>query len=237
MILSINQPAYLPWPGYFDRIDASDLHIILDHVQFEKNSHVNRNKVRTPTGWNWLTIPVATKGKFEDLPINELLIADKGKWCIKHWKTIQANYARAACFHDIADFLSEYYNKWKVTTQFIDPVLDLNNYLLSILSVTTETVRSTEINIAKCKSELVLDLCMKFNADTYLSGPFGRNYLDLENFKQAGVSVKFHDYQPKPYQQAWPGFEVGMSVIDLLANIGADNTKEIMISGRTLNIL
>ena len=75
MIVSINQPAYLPWLGYFHRIAISDLHIILDHVQFEKNSYTNRNKIRTPEGWNWLTVPVVTKNLFGSLPINGLKIA------------------------------------------------------------------------------------------------------------------------------------------------------------------
>lgn len=82
---------------------------------------------------------------------------------------------------------------------------------------------------------MILDLCLLFKADTYLSGPFGRDYLDLNSFKQAGVSVKFHDYEAEQYQQAWPGYESGMSVIDLLANHCAESAREIMISGRTLS--
>ena len=74
MIVSINQPAYLPWLGYFERIANSDLHIVLDHVQFEKNSFTNRNKIRTKEGWMWLSVPVKTKGKFGELNINELEI-------------------------------------------------------------------------------------------------------------------------------------------------------------------
>ena len=62
MIISINQPAYLPWLGYFERIAMSDLHIVLDHVQFEKGSFTNRNKVRTGDDAAWLTVPLATKG-------------------------------------------------------------------------------------------------------------------------------------------------------------------------------
>lgn len=72
MIVSINQPAYLPWLGYFDRIAKSDKHVVLDHVQFEKNSMVNRNKIKTANDWCWLTIPVKTKGQFGDLAIHNL---------------------------------------------------------------------------------------------------------------------------------------------------------------------
>ena len=82
MIVSINQPAYLPWLGYFHRIAVSDLHVVLDHVQFEKNSFTNRNKVRTASGTPWLTVPVRSKGRFGDLAINEVDIAD-GRWTAK----------------------------------------------------------------------------------------------------------------------------------------------------------
>ena len=84
VIVSVNQPAYLPWLGYFDRIAASDLHVVLDNVQFEKNSFVNRNRIMTARGPTWLTVPVQTSGKFGALPINELLIADDPRWAVKH---------------------------------------------------------------------------------------------------------------------------------------------------------
>src|ERR1051326_8427944 len=98
MIVSINQPAYLPWLGYFDRIAASDIHVVLDHVQFEKNSFVNRNKVRTAQGATWLTVPVETSGKFGQLPIDQLQIASDQPWARKHWKTIEQCYAHAPYF-------------------------------------------------------------------------------------------------------------------------------------------
>ena len=87
MILSINQPAYLPWLGYFDRIERSDVHVVLDHVQFEKNSFVNRNKIRNGNDWTWLTVPVETKGKFGALDIKNIKINNNINWKKKHWKT------------------------------------------------------------------------------------------------------------------------------------------------------
>ena len=76
MIISIHQQAYIHWLDYFERIFMSDVHVILDHVQFEKNSMVNRNKVKTSNGWVWLTVPVASKGKFGESGINNIRISD-----------------------------------------------------------------------------------------------------------------------------------------------------------------
>ncbi len=62
MIVSIHQPAYLPWLGYLDRIARSDLFIFLDNVQFERNSFTNRNQIKTANGPVWLTVPVLVQG-------------------------------------------------------------------------------------------------------------------------------------------------------------------------------
>ena len=80
MIVSINQPSYLPWLGYFDRINRSDIHIVLDHVQFEKNSIINRNKIRTQNSWSWLTVPLKTKSKYGNLDIRNIEIQNTLQW-------------------------------------------------------------------------------------------------------------------------------------------------------------
>ena len=66
VILSAHQPAYLPWLGYLERISLSDKFVILDQVQFEKNSFINRNKIKTKEDALWLTIPVNLK-KYENI--------------------------------------------------------------------------------------------------------------------------------------------------------------------------
>src|SRR4029078_7067897 len=97
-MVSIQQPAYLPWLGYFHRIEVSDLHIVLDHVQFEKNSFTNRNKVRTREGWTWLTVPLRTSGSFGDLAIEEIDTAETQPWARKHQRTLSESYAKAPHF-------------------------------------------------------------------------------------------------------------------------------------------
>jgi hypothetical protein len=98
MRVSIMQPAYLAWLGYFDRIAMSDIHVVLDHVQFEKNSFTNRNKVRSSAGWSWLTVPVETSGRFGSLAIRDLKIASEPRWRKKHLNTIETCYGRSPFF-------------------------------------------------------------------------------------------------------------------------------------------
>jgi len=108
MIVTIMQPAYLPWLGYFDRIARSDLYVVLDHVQFEKNSFTNRNKLRTSAGWTWLSVPVKTGRRFGRLAIDKLETSPGSNWRRKHWDTIRFNYAKAPFFDVSASFLRRY---------------------------------------------------------------------------------------------------------------------------------
>lgn len=191
MIVSINQPAYMPWLGYFDRIDASDLHVVLDHVQFEKNSFVNRNQIRTPTGTAWLTVPISTSGRFGELPINKLEAADGGRWRTKHLATLKANYARTAPFNEIERDLQQLYSGDDGDQSFIMIVKRLTGLLCSRLNITTPLVLSSSLNANQSKSDLVLQICEETGANTYISGPFGRDYLELENSPTAASQLEY----------------------------------------------
>src|SRR4051812_40502325 len=109
MLLSINQPAYLPWLGYFDRIARSDAHVVLDHVQFEKNSFTNRNKIAAANGPQWLTVPLLTKGKFGDLAINRIEIDNGQAWRKKHWASLSQVYCKAPHWQAYAPALEALY--------------------------------------------------------------------------------------------------------------------------------
>ncbi|MCZ6771389.1 MAG: WbqC family protein [Proteobacteria bacterium] len=234
MIVSINQPAYMPWLGYFDRIDASDLYVVLDHVQFEKNSFVNRNRIRTPNGTAWLTIPISTSGRFGDLPINALQTADGGRWRKKHLAALRANYAGTEYFKEIEPDLKRLYSDDDGNGSFIAPVMKLTELICSLLNVTTPMVLSSSLNADQTKSDLVLQICEKIGADGYISGPFGRDYLDLDKFAKRGIKVWMHDYESVDYRQAWPGFESHLAAIDAVSTLGPQGARQVMLAGRRL---
>lgn len=230
MIVSINQPAYLPWLGYFHRIAVSDLHVVLDHVQFEKNSFTNRNKIRTVDGWCWLTVPVRTKGKFGNLPINALEIYNKGNWAKKQWRTICQNYRKAPYFEDHRFFFESIYKRdWKYLSELCG---EITNYLLDALNITTPLLFSSQMSPEGVKDELVLNLCQKIGASTYISGKLGKNYIHEPLFEQAGIKLVYQDYSHPMYSQ-WgrSSFEPYMAVIDLLFNHGPQSL-DILLSGQ-----
>jgi hypothetical protein len=222
VIVSINQPAYLPWLGYFERIAASDLHIVLDHVQFEKNSFTNRHRIRTAEGSCWLTVPVQTHGRFGELAIHELAIDNTRRWRDKHWRTIEQNYGRTPYFAEHAAFFESIYRReW---TRLADLCRALTDYLLTVLDIRTPLCYSSDMDISTRKDELVLDLCRSVGATRYISGALGRQYLRLELFREAGIEVVFQDYHHPAYPQGRSSrFEPSMAAIDLLFNCGPES--------------
>lgn len=224
MIISINQPAYIPWLGYFDRINQSDIHVILDHVQFEKNSMVNRNKIRTRQGTLMLTVPVLTSGKFGNLPITKIEVAvNQSRWNRKHWQAILQSYSKTKYFDSIKNELELLYmEKWE---GFNNLLRKMNEFLLSELSIHTKIIYSSELGIEGKKNELILNICRTLDASNYISGPMGRNYLDLDSFHKNGINVSYHDYKHPTYSQFHGDFIPNLSILDLLFNHGKDSLQ------------
>jgi len=228
MVVSINQPAYLPWLGYFDRIARSQIHIVLDHVQFEKNSFTNRNKIRVKDGSCWLTVPIMTKGRFGHLQINTVEIAHTNNWPQKHLQSLLTNYGKAPYFRQHQEFFAGVY------AERFERLIDLNrvitDYLLDAFSIDTKILYSSELAVEGTKSDLVLNLCKKVGATNYLSGSLGRDYLVSDSFSTANITLDYHDYAHPTYSQVYPGFEPYMTAADLLFNHGPD-AKRILIEG------
>lgn len=217
MIVSIHQPAYLPWLGYFDKIRKADLFIYLDTVQFQKNSFQNRNKIRTKSGPIWLTVPMETSGKLYTTPLSDMAIDPRQNWQSKHLAAIKMNYSRASQFERILPMIEPFYQRpWdRLSPLCWEMMLEFNRQL----NIGTRIVKASEMDgIAGGKSDLVLNLCRAAGATTYLSGSLGRDYLNLDDFTAAGIDVVFQDYVHPTYVQQYKGFEPFLGIIDLLFN-------------------
>ena len=228
------QPAYLPWPGYIQRAMHSDVHVVLDHVKIDwhsKTKFTNRNRVLTANGPVWLSIPVSQKDSGAML-INTLRISEGEPWARKHWLTLTHHYAKAPHFSAHREFFSNYYAQRH--DLLVDALGAGTDYLLNAFGCESGQVRSSLLNVSGRKDELVLNICKELNADTYISGPFGREYLNLGAFGQAGINVLFHDFIPVAYPQTRPGFVPFLSAVDMLFNIGSEAAHEVLYSSITL---
>lgn len=223
MKISINQPAYLPWLGYFNRIIKSDLHVVLDNVQFEKNSFINRNKIIINNKALWLTVPVLTKNLFGNLAINTVEIDNKLEWKRKHFLSIRQAYCKNFFFCDIQEFLEIFYSKQQ--TKLIDVLIENINFFLEYLLIKTPIVYASDYYFTNSKSDLVLEICEKFGAKKYISGPLGRNYLDISKFNAHGITIEYDDYTHPVYEQNYKEFTPYLSVIDLLVRFGKKSRR------------
>ena len=220
MRVTINQPAYLPWLGYFDRIASSDIAIVLDSVMIEKGSYTNRNKMRNGNGLSWLTVPVKSSGQ----PlIRDVQIDNQRDWRKKHLQFISQSYATARHNAGYLKWLKDLYSlEWLKLNELLTHT---NGYFFSALSIGTRIIHSSALSVTGAKSELVLNLCKEVGATEYISGPLGVNYLDLPSFERAGILVTFQNYRHPVYEQCHGGFESNLSVLDLLLNCGPESAQ------------
>lgn len=215
MILSAHQPAYLPWLGYFDKLIRSDLFVFLDTVQYEKNSFINRNRIKTPQGAIWLTVPVKTKGHIAST-LRETEIDNRQNWKEKHLKSIQMNYRKAPRFDVCYPRLEALYSAEDAL--LADMCSRHLEFWLKEVGAEKRIVRSSSLPIDSKKSDLIFDLCRYFGAELYISGALGRNYLDEEKFKNAGIQVEYQDYRHPVYPQLHGEFMPNLGIVDFWMN-------------------
>jgi hypothetical protein len=224
-ILTAHQPSYLPWLGFFHKLAISDIYVSLDSVQFEKNSYTNRNEVKTPNGAVWLTVPVMTKEHFSKT-IKEMKIDNSTKWRIKHWKTLLL-YQKAPYFQSYYDFFEKTYTRdWEFLVDLDEHLL---KFLLKELTIDVEFLKSSELNLHERKSELVIEMCERLNANVFVFGILGKDYVNTKDFESRGIEVYFQEYNHPTYPQVWGDFVSHLSVVDLLFNVGPEKAYEVIM--------
>lgn len=220
----ITQPTYCPWLGYFNLMANADTFIFLDNVQFEKRSWQQRNKIKGPGGCQWLTVPVQTKGRFEQR-INEVEIAHQS-WQKQHLNTIKHLYAHAPFFHDVFDFLSDIYTReW---TKLLDLNLTIINNIVRRLGLSPRFLRASDLSGHGKKADLLIDLCRKAGATHYLSGQAAQDYISSDDlFAHHGITLEYQSFSHPIYPQLHGEFISHLSILDVIMNIGWDKTGEL----------
>lgn len=232
MILTIHQPECFCHLGLIDKISKSDQLVIADSFQVKKNYYDNRNKIRNSQGWQWITIPISSDNHKS---FREVKIIHEFNWQNKLLNSIKQNYSKSPYFDKYFPRIQEIITK---RYEFLfDYNYDLLCQFLSWFNVETYHVAFTSgLNLeSKNGSDKCLEICKKLNATTYLSGISGKDYLDLNKFKEANIDVIFHEFFHPIYSQQYQPFIQGLSAIDLLFMYG-DRAKEI-IKGRGIGAM
>jgi len=217
-IVSIHQPQYLPWPGFFHKIGKSDCFVFLDTAQFEKGGFQNRNRIRRPDSWMWLTVPIKSKGRFKQ-KICEVEINYSVSWQERHLNSIKMNYARAPFFCDLEEYFKKIYSsRWKY---LMDLNVRLIQFFLKYLKINTPFYYESKLKTTQKNTDRIIEICEKLGADTYLSGVGARAYLDEEKFRRARIKLIYQDFKYPVYKQCFgTNFIPNLSIIDLIFNCG-----------------
>jgi len=216
--IAIVQSNYIPWKGYFDLINMADEFVLFDDVQFTRRDWRNRNKIKTPQGLKWLSIPIDIKGKFFQ-KVNEARVANND-WSVNHWQTIKQFYANTPYFKDYKDLFENFYmnNQEEQLSVINARLIEIVN---SILGIGTKITWSSDYELVEGRTEKLLSICQQAGADFYLSGPAARDYLDESLAQEMGIKVIWMNYLGYPeYSQLHPPFEHGVSILDLIFNAG-----------------
>ena len=223
----ILQPSYIPWRGYFHQIYKADTFVFYDCVQYDEHGWRNRNRIKTANGLQWLTIPVLTKGVHtNNIPIKDVRLVPNNPWKSKHWRGLQQAYGKAPHFKRFGDLLGEFYSR--PDTLLADFTCDLTVALAHALGINhTHFVRSSTLQVQGSRTERLLGILTQIGAKHYVSGPSARDYLEVDKLAAAGISVEFMTYKYPEYGQLNGPFEAGVSILDLLFNVGPDAARYI----------
>ena len=227
MTVSIHQPQYLPWLGFFDKVDRADVYVILDTVQFKKNEYQNRNRIKTAQGWQWITVPVGYRFPQR---IDEVTVNHESPWAHKHRQALVTNYSGSPHFDRVFPALDTVLQtRW-------DHISDLNRQtvevLMGLLDIDTSVRNAGEWELSDDPTGRLVDICQRLDAGTYLSGAGGRDYLDFAQFEEAGIQVVFQEFSHPEYLQQFGTFEPYMSTVDLLFNCGPESLGIIRSGGQ-----
>ncbi len=216
MIVGAIQPSFIPWQGYFDFIASVDTFVFLDDVKYSTRNWRNRNKIKTPKGAEWVTVPIVHEGR--DLLISMAKIEYSQDWAKKILGAWTANYGRSEFFNITYELLA------KIETEHYENLSSLNieltKRICAYLGISTPLILSTDLHLVGAKTDRLIDLLKKLNATTYLSGPSADDYLDKDAFRRNGIRLEYKSYVYESYPQLWGPFEGAVTVLDLIANCG-----------------
>lgn len=223
-ICVIMQPTYLPWAGYFNLISRSDVFVFLDDVQFEKQSWQSRNRVLVNGRVHWLIVPIKHTNRNQS--IYDIDIADDINWRKKHSLTLKQSYSKHPHFRDIIEIIN------LIEDEEYNHLADLNIAIIKrickILEIECDFYRSYNLGITGQRTERLIKFCEFFQCGTYLSPVGSTEYLMKDgHFESLTVRLEFQNYTPISYSQmGTKEFVSHLSIVDILANIGAEETRD-----------
>ncbi|MCR4394736.1 MAG: WbqC family protein [Dehalococcoidales bacterium] len=218
-IVTLHQPNYLPWIGFFSKVSQAECLVVMDSVQYIRRGVTHRNKIKTNYGAQYLTIPISKE--FSYARIRDIRLPLDKSWQKAHWQSIIHSYGRAKYFDDYREFFESLYysHEFEYLWEFNMHII---LYLFKCFGIEVEIIFASELDLDPNlkKTDLIVAILKAVEAKSYLSGPSGRGYLEQEKFRENGIELKFARFTHPVYQQRFGIFEPNLSAIDLLFNEG-----------------
>lgn len=228
-ILSLMQPTYLPWLGYFNLIKNSDIFVIYTTTQLTKRSWQTRNKIKGNGGEVWLTIPIKKTKSRDNLLIKDAEINyESGDWVKKHLNSIRQCYSKSNYFEDIFPIIERVLNHRP--KYLIDITVSMLIEFLDLLDINTQIVISDDIDYVGKKDEALISICKILKVTNYMSVKGSMDYiLSGENlFDKNNINLIWHEYKHPIYKQLNGNFISHLGIIDALFNLGPSVVKELL---------
>lgn len=219
MIVSIHQPNYIPWIGYFDKLAQSDVHVFLDDVKYSKNGYTNRNKILMNSKEIYLTVPVSKE--YYNSNISEVEIRES-KWKKKHTSTLRQAYSKAKYTSQYLPKIEEIIRSGKNLSEMNSSII---TWMCEQFDINTKFVFSSKLDKSKklAKTELLVDICQSLGASKYVSGAGAKDYLRVESF--SNIDLAWQHFVHPEYKQRSNSFVKNLSALDLLFNEGPDSRR------------
>lgn len=219
MIVTIHQPNYFPYLGFFHKLSLADTLVVLDDTQFQFD-YTNRNKIlKTDGDWTRISIPIKKHQKF--FSIKDVEIDNTKNWREENLNLLFDCYENSKFFYLYKNYFEEIFKKeWKY---LFDINFDIIKKCLEWLDIKIDLIKESELNVNGKNSEKLLNICKKLNADKYVSGPGGKNYLDENLFSKNNIRLEYQNFHNNLYNQNSEIFVPNLSIVDLLVNLGPDS--------------
>ncbi len=224
MLVGIHQLHYLPWLRYFHKIACSEVFVVLDNIQYNKNGYQNRNRIKTPQGPLMLTVPVFDRFAQS---LDAVQIDNKRNWAAKHWRSIEQHYRRAPYFEFYAPALYSFYQQpWDSLNALNRAMLP---FFLDCLGITTPILYSSEMGVPGEATTRLVNLIRGAGGTAYLTGAYALDaYLDAEELAAAGITLEIQAWKSVEYPQAHGPFVPDLSIVDLLMHCGPQSRSVLL---------
>lgn len=224
IITSIHQPDFFPYYGYFNKINKSNVYIVMDNVQLSKSGWTHRDKIKTNKEVNWITIPIKNIKKKQ--LIKDCLINNDVNWKKKHINMIKENYKNSKFINEGIEIINDLY---KLNTNYLFEFnFNIINKLFEIFKINVDIKLLSQLDLNGEKSELLVKILKKINSNLYLSGDGAKSFIDLDLFKYNNIEVIFNNFNHPIYEQIHGNFVKNLSILDIILNCGITETEKLI---------